>query len=297
MSKKSEKILDVASQLFFEQGYRGTNMQSIADSCSISKGAIYLHFKSKEQILIALLKRMDDQLFAKLESIESDPTLSARERFKAQIKCQINLSTEQKQLSDLFIQDAMAFTEEVLEFAGETRHRWQLVQKRAVTEYFGDKILPWQVDVSLIVSGILNEYASYWLLENVELPIDPMIEMVVFSCEHIVQGLVKHKPRPVLNEDMMPNTQSLEEDATIRRRAKLQQLIKELESLVGPIKGQIDEVEWQTLSKTTELLLDLIQQEQPDLVVLRALLASLREHPSLFDTRRELAKLFDVKLV
>lgn len=297
MSKKSEKILDVANQLFFEQGYRGTNMQSIADACSISKGAIYLHFKSKEQILIGLLKRMDDQLFAKLESIESDSTLSARNRFKAQIKCQIDLSTEQKQLSDLFIQDAMAFTEELHDFAGETRHRWQLAQKRAVVEYFGEQVIPWQVDVSLIVSGILNEYASYWLLENIELPLDKMIEMVVFSCEHIVQGMIEHQPQAVMNEGMMPNSQSLEEDAEERRQSKLQKLVKELGALIPPLQQDADENEWHTLSSTGEVLLELIQQEQPNLVMLRALLASLREYSSLYDTRREIAKLFNVKLV
>ena len=297
MSDKSEKILDVASQLFFEQGYRGTNMQSIADACSISKGAIYLQFKSKERILIALLKRMDDQLFAKLESIESDPSITRRERFKAQIKCQVDLNTEQKQLSDLFIQDASAFTQELLTFAGETRHRWQVAQQRAVKEYFGEQVLPWQVDVSLIISGILNEYASYWLLENITLPLDAMVEMVVFSCEHIVHGLVKHQPQPVLKEDMMPDVRSLEQDALERRQAKLQQLAKELSSLVEPIKRLADKTEGQTLIKTSDLLIKTLLDEEPDLIVLRALLASLREYPTLNETRAEIAKLFDVKLI
>lgn len=297
MSDKAQKILDVANKLFFEQGYRGTNMQSIADACNISKGAIYLHFKSKEQILLGLLKRMDDELFGKLDNIENDTSLSDRERFKSQIKCQIDLSTEQKQLSELFIQDAMAFTEEFHSFAGETRHRWQIAQERAITTYFGEQVEPWRVDVSLIVSGMLNEYTSYWLLENIPVPIDEMIEMVVFCSEQIVKGMVELQPQAVLNEEMMPDDQSLEENIAERRKTKIQTLTKELKALGVPIIKLADKNEADALSQTVDKLVDELAQEQPDPILTRALLASLREYPTLLETRRELAELFNIKLV
>jgi AcrR family transcriptional regulator len=55
-----ERILDVALELFTEQGFDGTSMREIAERLGISKPAIYYHFASKEEILMALHMRLHD---------------------------------------------------------------------------------------------------------------------------------------------------------------------------------------------------------------------------------------------
>lgn len=56
-----EKILDVAQQLFLEKGYDNTTIQDIVDKLGgLTKGAVYHHFKSKEDIICAL----SDKLFS-----------------------------------------------------------------------------------------------------------------------------------------------------------------------------------------------------------------------------------------
>ncbi|MCD7918264.1 MAG: TetR/AcrR family transcriptional regulator [Clostridiales bacterium] len=50
-----EKILTAARRLFLEKGYEHTTIQDIVDQLDgLTKGAIYHHFKSKEEILTAL---------------------------------------------------------------------------------------------------------------------------------------------------------------------------------------------------------------------------------------------------
>ena len=54
-----EKILDAAQRLFLEKGYDNTTIQDIVDELDgLSKGAVYHHFKSKEEILDAVGDRM-----------------------------------------------------------------------------------------------------------------------------------------------------------------------------------------------------------------------------------------------
>ena len=48
---KRLQILNSAKKLFLELGYKSTTIQSIATESGISKGAVYLYFKSKEAIL------------------------------------------------------------------------------------------------------------------------------------------------------------------------------------------------------------------------------------------------------
>jgi AcrR family transcriptional regulator len=55
-----EKILDVALDLFTDQGFDGTSMREIAERLHISKPAIYYHFASKEEILLALHLRVHE---------------------------------------------------------------------------------------------------------------------------------------------------------------------------------------------------------------------------------------------
>ena len=51
-----ERILDVAGDLFVEQGYDGTSLREIADRMGFTKAALYYHFPSKEDLLQALLE-------------------------------------------------------------------------------------------------------------------------------------------------------------------------------------------------------------------------------------------------
>jgi len=58
-----ERILDVALDLFTDQGFDGTSMREIAERLQITKPSIYYHFASKEDILLALHMRQHE--FAK----------------------------------------------------------------------------------------------------------------------------------------------------------------------------------------------------------------------------------------
>jgi AcrR family transcriptional regulator len=59
---RREEILQAAKKLFLEQGYDSTTIRRIADRVGISAPALYLYFKDKEALLLALC----DQTFAHL---------------------------------------------------------------------------------------------------------------------------------------------------------------------------------------------------------------------------------------
>ena len=59
-SDTRQRILDVALDLFTEQGYDGTSLREIAEQLGVTKAALYYHFESKEDILMALHMRLHD---------------------------------------------------------------------------------------------------------------------------------------------------------------------------------------------------------------------------------------------
>lgn len=77
-----QKILEVSHRLFTTKGYDKTSIQDIVDALGMSKGAIYHHFKSKEEIL----DRLCDNIYQDMDwfcEITSAPGLTALEKLSS----------------------------------------------------------------------------------------------------------------------------------------------------------------------------------------------------------------------
>lgn len=58
-----EKILNVVFELVYIYGYNGTSMSMILKECGIPKGSLYHFFKSKKEMVLAMIKeRLDPKM-------------------------------------------------------------------------------------------------------------------------------------------------------------------------------------------------------------------------------------------
>lgn len=81
-----ERILDTAQRLFLEKGYEHTTIQDIVNGLGgMTKGAVYHHFKSKEEIMSALGDRM---FFANnpFEAVQARADLNGLEKLREAIR-------------------------------------------------------------------------------------------------------------------------------------------------------------------------------------------------------------------
>ncbi|GAA0678806.1 MULTISPECIES: TetR/AcrR family transcriptional regulator [Clostridium] len=80
-------ILDEALKLFIEKGYESTSIQDIINNLGgLSKGAIYHHFKSKEEIFQAVCKKIGDENSIYYNKIRDDKSKNGYEKLKIMIK-------------------------------------------------------------------------------------------------------------------------------------------------------------------------------------------------------------------
>ncbi len=77
---KKQAILDTAEKLFFEKGYSSTTIDDILASLNCSKGSLYHHFESKQQILRELCVIRADVAFRDYESTPCENPLLALNR-------------------------------------------------------------------------------------------------------------------------------------------------------------------------------------------------------------------------
>ncbi|MDR1131298.1 MAG: TetR/AcrR family transcriptional regulator [Oscillospiraceae bacterium] len=75
-----DNIVDIAAKLFAEKGYEQTTIQDIVDGLGMSKGAIFHHFGSKEDIVEAVIGRYRDKLMAAAEAVANDKSVPVHER-------------------------------------------------------------------------------------------------------------------------------------------------------------------------------------------------------------------------
>ena len=64
---KKQLIMEKAMELFAEQGFEATSIQQITDRCGISKGAFYLSFKSKNELILALIDHFIHEFLGEIE--------------------------------------------------------------------------------------------------------------------------------------------------------------------------------------------------------------------------------------
>ena len=76
-----DAILDATDRLLARFGYRKMTVEDIAAEAGIGKGSIYLHFSSKEEVVLSHIDRIVDRLRERLKEIASSDA-SAAERLR-----------------------------------------------------------------------------------------------------------------------------------------------------------------------------------------------------------------------
>ena len=157
------RILEVARRLFMEKGYDNTTIQDIVDQLGgLSKGAVYHHFKSKEEIMDAVCDQMfyDNNPF---EAVRQRTDLNALEKLREAIR--LNQADESR--VDMTIQ--------AIPITRNSRLMAEMVEsnRRVLTPYYLELLEEGNRDGSIHteyareIAELLPLLTSLWLLPSV----------------------------------------------------------------------------------------------------------------------------------
>ncbi|MBA9083802.1 AcrR family transcriptional regulator [Fontibacillus solani] len=78
--ERKNEILDAADELFGQKGFDGTSTNDILAKVGIARGTLYYHFKSKEDIMDALIERYNVRILSAAQEVAEDKSIPVIER-------------------------------------------------------------------------------------------------------------------------------------------------------------------------------------------------------------------------
>jgi AcrR family transcriptional regulator len=178
-----QRILDVATVLFYEKGYHATTMREVAAGVGIKAGSLYNHFPSKEQLYFQIAEGvMQNLLAAGREAVAAAPeprdqlralvrahvVYHAEQRFRAKVADdQLNALGPERRAAVVSVRDAYEQLWRGVLDAGRTAHDWVVPDTPVVT--FAITTMCTAVDVWYRETGRLTPHEVADLYEELVL--------------------------------------------------------------------------------------------------------------------------------
>lgn len=156
------ELVRVSARLFRERGFDGTTIRDIADAVGMRSGSPFYHFKTKQEILAAVMEEGLIACLAATESIVASP-LAPREKFRALVRAQLEtVLGEGHDFIPVLLYDWRALSEELQQKIIALKDRYDQLWQQAVSEMKAAGLLRTDSRVArLLILGSIN-YTVQW---------------------------------------------------------------------------------------------------------------------------------------
>lgn len=203
MNEKEIAIIEAAIKLFAQKGFSSTSIQEIAISSGISKGAFYLHFKSKEALLLAILNYYFEQLKDEILNYEDDDT-EPKEVFLKQLNGFLRNSIQHHEFIIMISREqSIPLNDSTKKLISKMQIEIHAIYHKAFLEIFGEEAMPYLWDLSVMAEGIMNSYIKVLLFNKENLHLERLSQFIFNRIETIFKDLSSGKEESVLTQEAM----------------------------------------------------------------------------------------------
>lgn len=254
---KKQLIMEKALELFAKQGFEATSVKQITDHCGISKGAFYLSFKSKDELILSLIDHFMQQITADIDYTVKN--VNDKELLNGFYSAMFNSFHKHSDFAKLLIKEqAYSFSQELL----LKIHYYDSLMDKAILlmieRVFGDSVEKTKFDILYCIKGFLNVYSGLFLFHNI--PLD--VELLARSLEEKTIILAKQITIPFIKQSLIK---------PIGNEIPEEQLLQSVEQVIS----ELDD----SLEKDSLLLLkqELIEPTYPPAII-NGLIENIRNH-------------------
>ncbi|HWO77063.1 MAG TPA: TetR/AcrR family transcriptional regulator [Bacillus sp. (in: firmicutes)] len=288
MKEKEKRIVEEAMKLFAKKGFSSTSVQEIADEAGISKGAFYLYFKSKEELMISIFKYYYERINRKVRAIEEEG-LDPKEKFIKQLYVQLE---EIKKHKDFILmhtrEQTVPFNKDIEMIILKMRAESFLLYKKALTDIYGERVSPFIWDLIISIQGIFQSYLGVMLFDTEKLDTKQIAAFIFNRTEDIVHGLEKSQEPAIIESDKMERLLNLYHKEKISDQ---QDLIKMIHETKNSFMNHPDQ---ERIQVTLDVIVEEIQNDSPRIPVIQGMLANLSGYSVLEPLKQQIESYFQI---
>lgn len=194
---KKQLIMEKALELFAKQGFEATSVQQITEQCGISKGAFYLSFKSKDELILSLIDHFMMQITSDLDYIVRYTEETNEVLYKFYYG---NFSSFYKysDFAKIFIKEQThTFNEEFILKIHYYDSQVEKIILSMMERIYGEH-LPAKLDIMYSIKGFMNIYSHLFLFSQVPFDLHQLAQSLVEKTDLIA----KHTTVPFLTEEL-----------------------------------------------------------------------------------------------
>ncbi|WP_051507095.1 TetR/AcrR family transcriptional regulator [Saccharibacillus sacchari] len=303
-AERKHTIFAVALALFSERGIKATSMQDIAERCGFSKGTLYQHFRSKEELIRSIHEYALGTLQEKLEAAAAE-NRSARETFLAQIEVLLHSLIEFKSfmLMQIREQEFSGIGDQLRKKQEEgacapVRHplltQAFLLIRRSLIGIYGPEIDRYSGDLSIVISGLTFSYlqlADDWGMP--EIPIPEALRHLESMVDAAAERLLGQQPEPLIPSSLWAEwvKEAPEESGAARRPFILIRQMRDTLAWSPLLRAEREEV-----LETLDVLEEELAANSPRRAVVKGMFANLKEVHVLHGALEQLGPLISYRL-
>lgn len=262
MSKK-QLIMEKALELFAKNGFESTSVQQITDHCGISKGAFYLSFKSKDELILALI----DQFMI---HFTTDIDYLVKNTLTDDLLNQFYMAAFQSfhQHSDfakiLMKEQTQSFNQELIRKLHYYDRLFEDTILCMVERLYKENVNHIKYDLMYCIKGFISMYSHLFIFYQLPLDLKLLSESLVEKTNIIAQ----HTTIPFISEDLIPLLDhSMKEEFT-------------KEKLVALVDEKMEEMEDSIEKESLTLLKEHLLEPNLSPAIVKGLIGNIRNHPS-----------------
>jgi len=263
---REKMIIEKAIELFARNGIDATSVQDITEACGISKGAFYLSFRSKEELLYAIVDYFMRDIVARLDAVIRQPGL-VRDRLYQYYLLNFKIFFEYSTFMTIYMREHVRpVNEEIVKKIDEFEKILNDSLLNLIDEILGGEKEP-RYDLLITIKSFVTGYVGFMYMHprkyDVEQLAHVLVERTLALAKHLELIFITHEiwnSTPKMMTLQMPTLEMIE------------MLAQDALNRYG------DDA---LLKETLHLLLDEIKQEAPRQALIKGLLSNLQAYPDM----------------
>lgn len=260
---KKQLIMEKSLELFAKQGFEATSVQQITDHCGISKGAFYLSFKSKDELIVALIDHFMRQFTADIDYVVNHEQNDADLLYNFYYTTFQSFNKHSDFAKILMKEPTQSFNEELFTKLHNYNKSLEKIILSMIDRLYGEQANDLKYDLAFCIKGFMNTYSELFLLYK--LPID--LDLLSRSLVEKTDLLAKNMTLSFISDELIQMIdQPLNEERT-------------LDQIVEIVEKNIEDMEDSIEKESLILLKQELLEPKLHPAIVKGLLENIQHHP------------------